>query len=357
MRISDLLAQMPAEKASDLILSVGVPPYLRINGMLRPCMQHVLTSHDTERLSRELLSSSQLEELAARRSLDFSSVLGDRTRFRVNVFHQMGTVALAIRMIPAHIPSFEELGLPRIISEFADSPHGLVLVTGPAGNGKSTTLAAMIDYVNARRAAHIVCIEDPVEYVHTADKSIIEQIEVLDDARSFDEAMRSVFRQNPDIVMVGEMRDLETIRLALTLAETGHLILATLHTHDTTNALNRIVSVFPTHEQQQVYTQLSMSLVGIISQQLLTTPDESRRVLACEVMRLNTAIANLIREQHLQQIYSMIQTGRRAGMCTMNDSLKRLCDQDLVDSDRAVNRSPRPKELLQMMHGGAAKTR
>jgi twitching motility protein PilT len=212
----------------------------------------------------------------------------------------------------------------------------------------------MIDYINARRAAHIVCIEDPVEYVHAANKSIIEQIEVLDDARSFDEAMRSVFRQNPDIVMVGEMRDLETIRLALTLAETGHLILATLHTHDTTNALNRIVSVFPTHEQQQVYTQLSMSLVGIIAQQLITTPDEDRRVLACEVMRLNTAIANLIREQHLQQIYSMIQTGRRSGMCTMNDSLKRLCDEALIDPDRAVKRSPRPKELLQMVHGGLA---
>jgi twitching motility protein PilT len=193
--------------------------------------------------------------------------------------------------------------------------------------------------------------------VHTANKSIIEQVEILDDALSFDLAMRAVFRQNPDVVMVGEMRDLETIRLALTLAETGHLILATLHTHDTTNALNRIVSVFPSHEQQQIYTQLSMSLVGIVSQQLLPTIDGSRLVLAYEVMRLNAAISNLIRERHLQQIYSLLQTGRSTGMCTMNDSLKRLYDASLIEAERAVNRSPKPKEMLQMMHGRLGRTK
>jgi len=352
MKIIDLLEQMINERASDLIISAGVPPYFRINGILRPSLPHVLEARDTKRIAYELLDGEKIETLEKDRSLDFAvSMCGDR-RFRINVFHQMGTVAMAIRLIQSHIPAFDELGLPQVVAEFADSPHGLVLITGPAGNGKSTTLASMIDYINRNRAAHIVCIEDPVEYVHTSDLSIIEQVEVLDDACSFDSAMRSVFRQNPDIVMVGEMRDLETIRLALTLAETGHLILATLHTHDTTNALNRIVSVFPTHEQQQVYTQLSMSLVGIISQQLLPNRDATGMSLAYEVLRINTAIANLIREQHLQQIYSMIQTGRRSGMCTMNDSLKKLCDEKLVEIDSAIKRSPRPKELMQMIHDG-----
>ncbi len=357
MNIGDLLERMCAEKASDLIISAGVPPHFRINGILRPCMPDVLTPHDTKRMAYDLLKGARVNAFEESRSLDFSMTHGGDSRYRVNVFHQMGSVAMAIRQIPAHIPSFNELGLPPIVSEFADCPHGLVLVTGPAGNGKSTTLAAMIDYINHNRSAHIVCIEDPVEYVHTGEKSVIEQIEVLDDALTFDSAMRSVFRQNPDVVMVGEMRDLETIRLALTLAETGHLILATLHTHDTTNALTRIVSVFPTHEQQQVYTQLSMSLVGIIAQQLLPVPDESRVVLAYEVMRINTAISNLIREQHLQQIYSMIQTGRRSGMCTMNDSLKVLTDSELIDVDRAINRSPRPKEFRQMLQGRAGRTK
>ena len=353
----ELLGFMLEQQASDLIISAGVPPHFRIKGILRPCRPEALSGEDTERFARELLSSAQLDALEKNRSVDFSTSLNQKTRFRVNVFHQMGTIAMAIRLIPSYIPVFEELGLPPVIAEFADSPHGLVLVTGPAGNGKSTTLASIIDYINHRRAAHIVCIEDPVEYVHTPVKSVIEQIEVLDDTHTFDHAMRSVFRQNPDIVMVGEMRDLETIRLALTLAETGHLILATLHTHDTTNALTRIVSVFPAHEQQQVYTQLSMSLVGVVAQQLLPTPDETRLVLACEVMRVDSAISNLIREQHLQQIYSMIQTGRRSGMCTMNDSLKRLSDEGLIGLDRALNRSPRPKEMKQMMQGGRAKAR
>jgi twitching motility protein PilT len=355
MKARDLLKQMVDDGASDLLLSVGVPPYFRVKGQLQAGAATVLTPQDTKRVAHELLSPEQLEIFEHDLSIDFATTSPEGYRFRVNVFHQMGSVSLAIRLIPSHIPSFHELGLPPVVAEFADSPHGLVLVTGPACNGKSTTLAAMIDYINARRAEHIICIEDPVEYVHTAQQSVIEQIEVLADTPSFDAAMRSVFRQNPDIVMVGEMRDLETIRLALTLAETGHLIFATLHTHDTTNALSRIVSVFPSSEQQQIYTQLSMSLVGIISQQLLTVPDGSKVVLAYEVMRINTAIGNLIREQHLQQIYSMIQTGRSVGMCTMNDSLQRLCDEGLLDPERAVNRSPRPKELMQMLHGALGK--
>jgi twitching motility protein PilT len=355
MRIKDLLRQMCDDGASDLLISVGVPPYFRVKGQLQAGSATVLTAQDTQKLAHELLSPPQLEAFEHDRSIDFAATMPDGSRYRVNIFHQMASVSLAIRLIPSHIPQFEELGLPPIVGEFANSPHGLVLVTGPACNGKSTTLAAMIDYINTQRASHIVCIEDPIEYVHTARKSVIEQIEVLSDTPSFEAAMRSVFRQNPDIVMVGEMRDLETIRLALTLAETGHLILATLHTHDTTNALNRIVSVFPTHEQQQIYTQLSMSLVGIIAQQLLTVPDGSSLVLAYEVMRINTAIANLIREQHLQQIYSSIQTGRRSGMCTMNDSLQRLCDKGQLDPERAIARSPRPKELMQMLHGTPGK--
>jgi twitching motility protein PilT len=254
-----------------------------------------------------------------------------------------------LRLIPQIIPSFEELGLPPIIRDFALCPHGLILVTGPAGSGKSTTLAAMLDYINSHRAHHIVCIEDPIEYVHDHRHSTIEQREIGSDARTFSEALRSVFRQSPDVIMLGEMRDLETMQLALSLAETGHLILATLHTQDTSHAINRVVDAFPPSQQPQVYVQLALVLQGVISQQLILSEDRTRRVLAFEIMKVNHAIRNLIRECEVQQIYSVLQTGKAEGMTTMNETLTNLYRLDLINRDTALMRSPHPKELRRLL--------
>jgi len=261
------------------------------------------------------------------------------------MYYQRGALAVAIRRIPNEIPSFEELGLPDVVIDFANEPHGLVLITGPAGSGKSTTLAAMIDHINTSRFVHVICIEDPIEYVHAHRQSIVDQREIGTDTPSFSEALRSVFRQSPDVIMIGEMRDLETMQLALTLAETGHLILATLHTQDATHSINRLVDSFSSDQQKQIYVQLSMVLRGVISQRLVMTRDMSRRVLAYEVMRVTNAISNLIREMTVEQIYSVIQTGAGSGMCTMNDSLERLYRNGLIERNEALRLSPRVGEL------------
>ncbi len=295
------------------------------------------------------MGKTRFADLQARKSADFSKGYEGLCRFRFNFFYQRDSIAVAIRAIPFSIPPFNELGLPEIVKDFALRPNGLVLITGPAGSGKSTTLATMLDYINRTRRVHVVCIEDPIEYLHQHNQSVINQREIGEDAHSFSDALRSVFRQSPDVIMVGEMRDLETMQLVLSLAETGHLILATLHTQDTTHAINRIVDVFPPAQQQQIYTQLAMVLVGVVSQQLLITSDGQRRALACEVMNVNNAIRNLIREVQIQQVYSVIQTGRADGMITMNDSLKELCDTGLIDISTAMSRSPRPKELARML--------
>jgi twitching motility protein PilT len=347
--IEDLLQQMATLGASDLLLTAGSPPQYRVLGALRPLGDQALRAEDTEQLGFSLLNPEQAGRLRTERSLDLSKSIGTRDRFRFNLYYQRDALALVARLIPSVIPPFEELGLPPILSDLAMRPHGLILVTGPAGSGKSTTLAAMINYINDHRAAHVVCIEDPIEYVHAHRRSVIDQREIGQDAASFSEALRSVFRQSPDVIMIGEMRDLETMQLALTLAETGHLILATLHTQDTTHAINRIVDVFPPSHQQQVYTQLSMVLSAVLSQALLVTADGKRRVLACEVMNVNAAIRNLIRESQPQQIYAVIQTGRADGMITMNDSLRSLCATGVLDPQVALMRSPRPKEFARMM--------
>ncbi len=347
--IEELLAQVSSSGGSDLIITAGAPPKIKINGVLRSSGDKSLTPEDTEVLCLSVLNETQKAILKQKRSVDLSRGFPGVHRFRFNVFYQRGTLALAARLIPIRIPSFGELGLPPIVQQFALFPHGLVLLTGPAGSGKSTTLAAMIQHINANRSAHIVCLEDPIEYLHSHGKSIIEQREIYEDAPSFPEALQGVFRQSPDVIMIGEMRDIETMQLALTLAETGHLILGTLHTQDTTHAINRIVDIFPPAHQQQVYTQLSMVLAGIISQALLLSSDQSRRVMACEVMHVNNAISNLIRERQLQQIYSVIQTGRAEGMITMNDSLRRLVAEGKIDSQVAMERSPRPRELARML--------
>lgn len=347
--LEDMLREMCQRKASDLLLTVGAPPQLRINGLLTPTAFDTLTETALERLSEGILGPERLAQLVSHRSLDFSKGVEGLSRFRFNFFYQRDSIAVAIRAIPFDIPAFEDLGLPPIVREFAMRPHGLVLITGPAGMGKSTTLAAMLDHINMNRRVHVVCIEDPIEYLHRHKQSIIEQREIGSDAHSFADALKSVFRQSPDVIMVGEMRDLETMQLALSLAETGHLILATLHTQDTTHAINRIVDVFPPAQQQQIYTQLSMVLVGVVSQLLMITSDGTRRVLATEVLNVNHAIRNLIREMQVQQIYSVIQTGRAEGMMTMNDSLRELCACGLIDAVAAIGRSPRPKELARHM--------
>jgi len=348
--IKDLLAQMQDRDASDLLLTAGTPPQYRVNGLLQPLGSEPLSADASRKLALSLLNERQIEELQRHKSLDLSKGIEGLSRFRINIYHQRDSIALAARRIPFVIPSFRELGLPEIVRDFSLKPHGLMLITGPAGSGKSTTLAAMIDYINHEKSVHIVCIEDPIEYLHNHVKSVVAQREIREDANSFSDALRSVFRQTPDVIMIGEMRDLETMQLALTLAETGHLILATLHTQDTTHAVNRIVDVFPSDHQHQVYVQLSLVLVGVISQQLLITKDGSRRVLAYEVLNVNNAIRNLIREMEVQQIYSVIQTGKAEGMVTMNESLRQLCSAGLIETDIAIRRSPRPKELAQLLN-------
>lgn len=347
--IEGLLEKVATAGGSDLILTVGAPPQIKVLGVLHPVGDKPLTAPETESLCFAILNDVQRNILHNKRSVDLSRGFQGLNRFRFNVFYQRGSLAMAARLIPYRIPGFAELGLPALVQEFALFPHGLVLVTGPAGSGKSTTLAAMLEHINTNRTAHIICIEDPIEYLHTHKLSVIEQREVYQDAASFSDALQSVFRQSPDIIMVGEMRDMETMQLALTLAETGHLILATLHTQDTVHAINRIVDVFPPSHQQQVYTQLSMVLGGIISQSLLLSLDQSRRVLACETLRVNNAIRNLIRERQLQQVYSVIQTGKAEGMITMNESLRRLVAEGKIDATVAIERSPRPRELARML--------
>jgi twitching motility protein PilT len=350
-KLTDLLQKMSERKASDLILTAGTHPQFRVNGLLQPVLSWpILSPPMTEELAVSILNDAQLAALKKERSLDLSRGFEGLARYRINIYYQRDSIGMAIRLIPFVVPPAEELGLPDIIRDFATSSHGLVLITGPAGSGKSTTLASMIDFINSTRGMHIVCIEDPIEYLHAHKKSVVAQREILTDANSFSDALRCVFRQSPDVIMVGEMRDLETVQHVLTLAETGHLILATLHTQDTSHAVYRIVDMFPANQmQQQIYIQLSLVLVGIVSQQLLLTKDKSRRVLAYEVMNVNNAIRNLIREAQVQQLYSVLQTGRSEGMVTMNECLWQLCQQDLIDTDTAIRRSPRPKEMARLV--------
>ncbi len=347
--VTDLLEEMHRRGASDLILTVGTPPQMRINGQLMPVRKEPLGRDDTKAIAYGMMDGRLRGIFEAKGSTDLATSLGDLVRFRVHVFRQQGAIALAIRQISAKIPTFESLGLPEVVREFAMAPFGLVLVTGPAGSGKSTTLAAMIDHINRNRQGHVICIEDPIEYVHRHGGCTVEQIEIGEDAPTFTEALRNVFRQTPDVIMVGEMRDLETIALALTLAETGHLILATLHTQDTANAVNRIVDSFPSDQQAQIFMQLSMSLVGIVSQQLLITKDRSRRVMACEVLRATSAVRNQIREGAVQQLYSVLQTSRGEGMQSMEESLRQMHALGLISDEQAMSRSSRPKEMQRML--------
>lgn len=344
-----LLKHMYEKGASDLLLTAGAPPQLRISGSLHPTEFDILKAEDTKDLAYSLMTKEQIKEFENNKELDSSFGIESISRFRINTYRQRGAVGVSIRLIPHEIPSMEELGLPEAAKMFVEQPNGLIVVTGPTDSGKSTTLASMIDYINSYRKCHIVCIEDPIEYLHRHNQSIIDQRELGRDTSSFPLALKHVFRQTPDVIMIGEMRDLETIKSALNLAETGHLILATLHTGDATQAITRIIDVFPAEQQPQIRIQLSLTLIGVMAQELLPEAEGDGRVLASEVMVANSAIRNLIRKNELHQIYSVIQMGKKDKMVTMNQSLHDLYSEQKITLQDAVDRTKNKKEFMQIL--------
>ncbi len=346
----DLLTIMIERGASDLHITTGTPPQIRLHGKLTPLTQFErLTPQDTQRLAYSVLNEGQKQKFEEDNELDLSFGIQGLARFRCNVYRQRGAVASAIRVIPIKIRTFDELGLPPIVEQLADRPKGLILVTGPTGSGKSTTLAAMVDKINNERTEHIMTIEDPIEFVHHHKKCLVNQREVFSDTQSFKNALKYILRQDPDVVLVGEMRDLETISAALTIAETGHLTLGTLHTNSCAQTINRIIDVFPTSQQSQVRAQLSLVLEGVLSQQLIPTPDGRGRVMSLEIMVTTPAIRNLIREEKIHQIYSAMQAGQKFGMQTMNQSLLDLVQKRKISREEALNRSTLPEELAQQL--------
>ncbi len=349
LTMENLLYLMNEKKASDLHLTAGVPPMLRIDGRLVPTTYQPLTPELCKKLIYSVLTDKQREQFERTNELDISFGIKDIGRIRMNVFRQRGSVAAALRAIPKVPFSFEELGLPKVVYDLVNLPKGLVLVTGPTGCGKTTTLASMINYINEHRNAHIITIEDPIEYVFTHKNCIINQREVGTDTESFATALKYILREDPDIILIGEMRDLETIQSALNIAETGHLVFATLHTTDACSTVNRIVDVFPPHQQQQVRVQLSFVLQAVISQQLLLKSTGKGRVLAAEVMIVTPAIRNLIREVKPEQIFTHIQTGAKYGMQTMNQSLADLYFRNLITLETALNSSLAPDELKKLI--------
>ncbi len=351
----DLLTLMIERGASDLHITTGTHPQIRLHGKLTALTQFdVQMPQDTQRLAYSVLNEGQKQKFEEENELDLSFGIQGLARFRCNVYRQRGAVAAAIRVIPVKIRGFDELGLPAIVEQMADRPKGLILVTGPTGSGKSTTLAAMVDKVNSERAEHIVTIEDPIEFVHQHKKCMVNQREVFSDTHSFKNALKSILRQDPDVVLVGEMRDLETISAALTIAETGHLTLGTLHTNSCAQTINRIIDVFPTSQQGQVRAQLSLVLEGVLSQQLIPTADGRGRAMSLEIMVATPAIRNLIREEKIHQIYSAMQAGQKFGMQTMNQSLAELVQKRRISREEALNRSSLPEELAGLLGSASA---
>jgi twitching motility protein PilT len=336
--------------ASDLHLTTGVPPVLRLHGRLIPMEIQALLPAETKSLAYSILTDAQKHKFEEEKELDFSFGVKGLSRFRANVFLQRGAVAVAIRTIPYNILSFQELGLPKVVADLCEKPKGLILVTGPTGSGKSTTLASMINKINSEHQEHIVTIEDPIEYVHIHKRCIVNQREMNSDTYSFKAALKSVLRQDPDKVLIGEMRDLETIEAALVIAETGHLTLATLHTNSAVQTINRVIDVFPPHQQPQIRAQLSFVLEGVLCQMLIPKTSGQGRVLALEIMIPNPAIRNLIREEKVHQIYSAMQTGQdKYAMQTMNQSLLNHVLVRNITLEEALSRSSMPEELSQMM--------
>ncbi len=351
LKIEVLLEQVIRLDASDLHLQAGLPPMLRVDGALRPVEDAaVLEPTDVERLTYSLLDDDQKEILIKDKEVDFSFAFGTYGRFRVNAFHERGNVAAALRLIPAKIRTLEELQMPKVLQEFTKFPRGLVLVTGPTGSGKSTTLAAMVDMINTERSCHILTIEDPIEYAHQSKKSIVVQREIHYDTYSFAAALRSSLRQDPDVVLIGEMRDLETIAAAVTIAETGHLVLATLHTNSAAQSIDRMIDVFPPHQQQQIRVQLAGMLQGVVSQRLVPSIGGGR-VVAAEILVATGAVRNIIREGKTHQLDAVIQTGAEFGMQSMDRTLVQLIQQGKISYDEAKNFAIDMTELDRLMRG------
>jgi twitching motility protein PilT len=349
LTLRQLLEDMVRRKASDLHITAGVPPELRIDGSITPTEYEVLTAEKCTSLAYSVLSDEQRKRFETTKELDFSFGVKGLSRFRANTYVQRGVTSMAIRQIPYEILPMDQLGLPAVVREFTNAQKGLVLVTGPTGSGKSTTLAAMLDKINGSRQAHIMTIEDPIEYIHHHKKCIVNQREVGADTSSFPTALKYVLRQDPDIILIGEMRDLETIEAALTIAETGHLVFATLHTNSTYEAVNRIVDVFPSDQQKQILTQLAFSLQGVMTQQLIPRSRGAGRVLCAEVLVCTQAIKAVIREGKIHQIYSLMQAGQKFGMQTMNQALlQAVLDKHLTGED-ALDRSMDRLELEGML--------
>ena len=347
---ADLLMEVVNRRASDLHLSSGARPTARVRGRLTPLEDYPeLSSTDTREIIYSILTGDQRQRLETNWQLDFAYSIPGHARFRVNAYYQRGAIGAAFRLIPFSLTTIDDLGLPAAVHEFTRRPRGFVLVTGPTGSGKSTSLAAMIDEINSTREEHIMTIEDPIEFLHGHKKCIVNQRELGSDAQSFSMALTAALRQDPDVILVGEMRDLDTISTALTAAETGHLVFATLHTQDAAQTIDRIIDVFPAHQQGQVRVQLSVALQGIMTQQLLPNADGSGRVVATEVLVPNPAIRNLIREGKTHQIYSVLQTGSALGMQTMDASLAALVRQGKIAQKFAEARSSTPEELRRLL--------
>ena len=345
--IDELLEHMVARDASDLHVTVGTPPVIRVRGEVERLEEFaLLTSEDTQQLLYRILSSEQQKHLEIKRQLDFSHSIPGLARFRVNVYFQRESIGAAFRLIPAELKTLEELGMPSTLHLLTDKPRGLVLVTGPTGSGKSTTLAALIDEINRNRSEHILTIEDPIEFLHRHKRCIVNQREIGPDAVSFAEALRAALRQDPDVILVGEMRDLETIATALTAAETGHLVFGTLHTQSAPSTIDRIIDVFPAEQQEQIRIQIASSLQGVITQALLPTADGMGRVPALEVLLPDDAVRNLIRQGKVEQIYSVMQTNTSRGMQTMEQSLADLIQRGVVTFEVGLTRSSRPQQLI-----------
>jgi twitching motility protein PilT len=347
-KIELLLEEVVKKDASDLHLQVGMPPMLRVDGALTPHGQTPLDEKSVEELVFGLLDDDQKQVLLRDKEFDFSFAFGDLGRFRVNAFHERGNLAAALRLIPNIIRTIEDLGLPQIVSKFTEYPRGLVLVTGPTGSGKSTTLAAMVDKINSERASHIITVEDPIEYTHKSKRSLVVQREVHYDTFSFSAALRSALREDPDIVLIGEMRDLETIAAAITIAETGHLVFATLHTNSASQSVDRMIDVFPPHQQPQVRAQLGNMLQAIVSQRLIPALGGGR-IAAAEILVATPAVRNIIREGKGYQLEAVIQTGAEYGMQSMDRTLVNLIHTGVISYDEARNYAVDLDELDRLM--------
>ena len=357
LSIESILAESVRMGASDTHITVGLPPMIRVDGMLMPLGNQPLTAADTEYLCKSMIDKSRQQYLNERGEIDFSYIVENFSRFRCNVYKQRGTYALAARTITNEIPSCEQLGLPQIFKELVMRPRGLILVTGPTGSGKSTTLAAMIGHVNMTKKCHILTLEEPIEYLHMHGEAMINQREIHEDTLSFANALRAALREDPDVILVGEMRDFETIQAAVTAAETGHLVMSTLHTTSAADTINRIIDVYPEHQQQQIRTQLANNLVAVISQTLIPKKDGSGRIACMEILNVTDAISAMIRDNKIHLVQSAIQTGKQQGMMSLDMELARLVAKNVISEVDAIEKCLDKQEFYRFLAqmGGAAR--